>query len=173
MKTTERYDHPVSRYNETANEYQEYPDEYAYNDIRLVRVRPHDRDSKAVDISFVSGARAVGDIVHAVVNTRRGELQLNTRRGIPYVDGAFAGQSGILEWAMWMERSILAANGVLALTGFKYGTEFNGRRRALVYTATIQTEYGPISIPDPSGASTPGSGRRHVVTFVDNGGGSF
>lgn len=99
------------------------------------------------DIAFATDAKAVGEVVDAIVKTRRGEMQLDVNRGIPYFDAFESHAYDVSLLRTEIERAISSANGVKSLTAFDYSVEKEAsKRNILSYHAQIKTVYSDETI---------------------------
>lgn len=88
---------------------------------------PKDSASKGTDgtdiiIGFatVDGKEAIAQVVEAILKTQRGELQLDTDRGIPYFETVFTSRRYAPLWASYMEDAIRGCEYVKSLDNFTY-----------------------------------------------------
>lgn len=82
----------------------------------------HKNDLYAVDGTFavVSGADAYAQAVESAVETVRGELPLDTARGIPYFSTVFASRRNVAEWAAAVRAEVKALPFVNGIVSFDY-----------------------------------------------------
>ena len=59
-----------------------------------------------LDLTTKEDADAAADIVEAVLNTQRGELQMNLQRGIPFMETIFSSPDRLQEWENAMKQAI-------------------------------------------------------------------
>lgn len=98
------------------------------------------------DIAFVHNKEAVKNIADAVVKTRKGELQFNTTRGIPYFQNVFRVDTNYVDWYATVVTSLSRIRGVTNVRSLGYGVEKGPSGRDLKYKVEIETEWGEVGI---------------------------
>lgn len=89
------------------------------------------------NIQMSSDGEAVKDIVDALVNTHRGEMQLAINRGIEYEKTVFANRMYLPIWESQVREAVLSCEGVVSIESFEYDIV----DAELQYTIIIQTDY--------------------------------
>lgn len=115
------------------------------NDLVLKKL--YGRDGKVTyDIDFVTGAKAIRNVVAARTLTQKGELPLNKNRGLPYLNGVLGSisQDAVIDWAARVQETLRSTPGVKSVKSFSYNLVKNGKKRHLDYKATIETDEGEI-----------------------------
>lgn len=97
-------------------------------------------------IAMVESKNCHAQIIEAVILTLLGELQLNTERGIPYLETIFESRMYLEQWRSAIKRSINKFDWVRLIEEFN--TEFKGS--TLLYSMTIITEDGERIVIDDS-----------------------
>lgn len=87
---------------------------------------------------------AYEQILAAVVLTVKGELQLDTERGIPYFDTVFASSHLIDQWALAVRRAVLDKPFVESIDNFTY--RFNHATNTLEYELDVTTDIGGLTV---------------------------
>lgn len=95
-------------------------------------------------LAAVADLEAYEQILAAVVLTVRGELQLDTERGIPYFDTVFASSRLIDQWALAVRRAVLAKPFVESIDSFTYN--FNHAANTLEYELDVTTDLGGLIV---------------------------
>ena len=121
------------------------------------------------DIVCVFGRPAVINVCEACINTNRGEIQLAITRGVPYLRGTLGGigQDAISDWASFAQATIMDVPGVTGIRSFSYDIVGVGGRRALSYTAKIETKYDDAGEEMSDTSDSVVTGMTHTVTAVD------
>lgn len=104
----------------------------AANDIYLVNG----------DIATSAGNDARAQIISAIIRTRRGELQLDTDRGIPYLETIFnsAGKRWLDLWEGSVRTAIRECEFVDSILSFDYSIDYE--RSSVSYRAVVKTVDG-------------------------------
>lgn len=102
------------------------------------------------DISMADGNDARSQIISAALRTRRGELQLDTERGVPYFETIF--QSGsrynIQLWEAYVRKTISEFDFVKSISSFDYDIDY--KTGIIRYTLVIEgTDGTQIVIESP------------------------
>lgn len=102
------------------------------------------------DIAMVDGKDAKAQIISAALRTRRGELQLDTERGIPYFDTIF--QSGSRYntqlWEAYVRKTVMEFDFVKSISSFDYDIDY--KTGMIKYTLAIEgTDGTQIVIESP------------------------
>lgn len=95
-------------------------------------------------LGAVADLDAYTQTLEAVVETVKGELQLDTEAGIPYFDTIFASNRLIDEWAMAVRRAVLAKPFVVSIDDFTY--DFNPTLNKLSYELDVTTDIGSVTV---------------------------
>jgi len=96
------------------------------------------------DLAVSSGKTAQGQIINAAIRTRRGELQLDTERGIPYFETVFESPSkdNIDLWESSVRDTIMGFDFVESIE--KFDIQMDYERNVLRYSAKVKTVDGDI-----------------------------
>lgn len=86
-------------------------------------------------IAMCTGKECHAQIIEAVILTLKGEIQLNTELGIPYLTTVFESKRFVKDWAMAVRKAITAFDWVYSIESFTY--EFEGTK--LLYNLEVQT----------------------------------
>ena len=105
----------------------------SHNDIRI------GSDGQFVT---VDGLDAYSSVIADVVRTIRGELQLDTERGVPYFETVFKSVNGIDIWKNDVRKRILEFPFVKSIDSF----EASYVNRKLEYTLHISTDAGDVTV---------------------------
>lgn len=97
-----------------------------------------------ISLAAVADLDAYEQILAAVVLTVRGELQLDTERGIPYFDTVFASNRLIDQWALAVRRAVLEKPFVESIDDFTYN--FNHATNTLEYELDVTTDLGSLTV---------------------------
>lgn len=97
---------------------------------------------EAGNIAMVDGKEAYAQIINATMRTVRGELQLNTRKGLPYFETVFENRNLV---EIWRSEAVIA---ITALPFVKKVVSFDCKidGDVLQYTSTIETDNGTVEI---------------------------
>lgn len=105
----------------------------SHNDIRI---------GSDGQFATVDGLDAYSAMIADVVRTVRGELQLDTERGVPYFETVFKSVNGIDIWKNDVRKRILELPFVKSIDSF----EASYANRKLEYTLHISTDAGTVTI---------------------------
>ena len=105
----------------------------SHNDIRI---------GSDGQFTTVNGLDAYSAVIANVVRTVRGELQLDTERGVPYFETVFKSVNGIDIWKNDVHKRILELPFVKSIDSF----EASYANRKLEYTLHISTDAGTVTI---------------------------
>ena len=105
----------------------------SHNDIRI---------GSDGQFTTVNGLDAYSAVIANVVRTVRGELQLDTERGVPYFETVFKSVNGIDIWKNDVHKRILELLFVKSIDSF----EASYANRKLEYTLHISTDAGTVTI---------------------------
>ena len=94
------------------------------------------------DIS--SGKECHKDIIEAAILTLLGEIQLDTNKGIPYIETVFDRTKSVGAWQDAMRKTINAFPFVNAITKFDFTIDYD--RKKLTYDLVISTTDGNVNI---------------------------
>ena len=95
-------------------------------------------------LAACSGLEAYAQALEAVVQTLRGELQLDTEAGIPYFETVFASNQLIGQWAEAVRDAVKAKPFVKSIDGFVYS--FDSSEGKLNYRLAVTTDIGDLEI---------------------------
>lgn len=90
----------------------------------------------------VDGLDAYSTVIADVVRTVRGELQLDTERGVPYFETVFKSVNGIDIWKNDVRKRVLEFPFVKSIDSF----EASYTNRKLEYTMHITTDSGAVTV---------------------------
>ena len=107
----------------------------SHNDIRI------GSDGQFVT---VDGLDAYSTVIADVVRTVRGELQLDTERGVPYFETVFKSVNGIDIWKSDVRKRVLALSFVRSIDSFS--ASWNTENHILSYSMTVSTDNGTVTI---------------------------
>lgn len=107
----------------------------SHNDIRI-----------GSDGQFVTsdGLDAYSTVIADVVRTVRGELQLDTERGVPYFETVFKSINGIDIWKSDVRKRVLALSFVRSIDSFI--ASWKPENHILSYSMTVSTDNGTVTI---------------------------
>ena len=105
----------------------------SHNDIRI---------GSDGQFTTVNGLDAYSAVIANVVRTVRGELQLDTERGVPYFETVFKSVNGIDIWKNDVRKRILEFPFVKSIDSF----EASYANKKLEYTLHISTDAGTVTI---------------------------
>lgn len=94
------------------------------------------------DFAVNSGVDAYGTVVSSAIKTYRGELQLDTERGVPYFETVFKSVNGIDIWKFEVRKRVLEFPFVKSIDSFD-ASYANGK---LKYTMRLTTDAGDVTI---------------------------
>ena len=105
----------------------------SHNDIRI---------GSDGQFATVDGLDAYSAVIADVVRTVRGELQLDTERGVPYFETVFKSVNGIDIWKNDVRKRILEFPFVKSIDSF----EASYANKKLEYTLHISTDAGAVTV---------------------------
>ena len=105
----------------------------SHNDIRI------GSDGQFVT---VDGLDAYSTVIADVVRTVRGELQLDTERGVPYFETVFKSVNGIDIWKNDVRKRVLEFPFVKSIDSF----DVSYANRKLEYTMRLTTDAGDVTV---------------------------
>lgn len=92
------------------------------------------------DIATVDSTEAKAQIISAILNTRRGELQLDTERGIPYFETVFDSPSNVQLWRAYCMKAVTELEFVSSILSFDHEIDYS--RSMLRYSMRIKLDTG-------------------------------
>ena len=113
------------------------------NDIYAVPYMGPD-GKKHYSLAAAADLDAYAQTLEAVVETVKGELQLDTEAGIPYFETVFASTRNIEQWAIAVKRAAQAKPFVVSIDDFTY--EFNAATNKLAYRMSVTTDLGDVVV---------------------------
>lgn len=113
------------------------------NDIYMVSYVGADGKTRQ-SLGAVADLDAYTQTLEAVVETLKGELQLDTDAGIPYFETIFASNRYIDEWAMSVRNAVRAKPFVVSIDYFEY--DFNPTLNKLSYEMDVTTDIGSVTV---------------------------
>ena len=93
-------------------------------------------------LSFNTGKQAYADIIGDAIRTVRGELQLDTERGVPYFETVFKSVNGIDIWKNDVRKRVLEFPFVKSIDSF----DVSYANRKLEYTMRLTTDAGDVTV---------------------------
>ena len=105
----------------------------SHNDIRI------GSDGQFVT---VDGLDAYSTVIADVIRTVRGELQLDTERGVPYFETVFKSVNGIDIWKNDVRKRVLEFPFVKSIDSF----DVSYANRKLEYTMSLTTDAGDVTV---------------------------
>ena len=93
-------------------------------------------------LSFNNGKQAYADIIGDAIRTVRGELQLDTERGVPYFETVFKSVNGIDIWKNDVRKRVLEFPFVKSIDSF----DVSYANRKLEYTMHLTTDAGDVTV---------------------------
>ena len=93
-------------------------------------------------LSFNNGKQAYADIIGDAIRTVRGELQLDTERGVPYFETVFKSVNGIDIWKNDVRKRVLEFPFVKSIDSF----DVSYANRKLEYTMRLTTDAGDVTV---------------------------
>ena len=93
-------------------------------------------------LSFNNGKQAYADIIGDAIRTVRGELQLDTEKGIPYFETVFKSVNGIDIWKNDVRKRVLEFPFVKSIDSFDVAYA----NRKLEYTMHLTTDAGDVTV---------------------------
>ena len=94
------------------------------------------------DIRTVDGVEAYAVIIGDAIRTVRGELQLDTERGVPYFETVFKSVNGIDIWKNDVRKRMLEFPFVESIDSF----DVSYANRKLEYTMHLTTDAGDVTV---------------------------
>ena len=94
------------------------------------------------DIKTVDGAEAYAVVIGNAIRTVRGELQLDTERGVPYFETVFKSVDGIDIWKNDVRKRVLEFPFVKSIDSF----DVSYANRKLEYTMHLTTDAGDVTV---------------------------
>ena len=94
------------------------------------------------DIKTVDGVEAYAVIIGDAIRTVRGELQLDTERGVPYFETVFKSVNGIDIWKNDVRKRVLEFPFVKSIDSF----DVSYANRKLEYTMRLTTDAGDVTV---------------------------
>ena len=94
------------------------------------------------DIRTVDGVEAYAVIIGDAIRTVRGELQLDTERGVPYFETVFKSVNGIDIWKNDVRKRVLEFPFVKSIDSF----DVSYANRKLEYTMHLTTDAGDVTV---------------------------
>ena len=107
----------------------------SHNDIRI---------GSDGQFDTVDGLDAYSTVIADVVRTVRGELQLDTERGVPYFETVFKSINGIDIWKSEVRKRVLALSFVRSIDSFS--ASWKTENHILSYSMTVSTDNGTVTI---------------------------
>ena len=107
----------------------------SHNDIRI---------GSDGQFATVDGLDAYSAMIADVVRTVRGELQLDTERGVPYFETVFKSVNGIDIWKNDVRKRVLALSFVRSIDSFS--ASWKPEDHILSYSMTVSTDNGTVTI---------------------------
>ena len=93
-------------------------------------------------LSFNDGKQAYADIIGDAIRTVRGELQLDTERGVPYFETVFKSVNGIDIWKNDVRKRVLEFPFVKSIDSF----DVSYANKKLEYTMRLTTDAGDVTV---------------------------
>ena len=93
-------------------------------------------------LSFNNGKQAYADIIGDAIRTVRGELQLDTERGVPYFETVFKSVNGIDIWKNDVRKRVLEFPFVKSIDSF----DVSYANKKLEYTMRLTTDAGDVTV---------------------------
>ena len=94
------------------------------------------------DIRTVDGVEAYAVVTGDAMGTVRGELQLDTERGVPYFETVFKSVNGIDIWKNDVRKRVLEFPFVKSIDSF----DVSYANRKLEYTMRLTTDAGDVTV---------------------------
>lgn len=113
------------------------------NDIYMVPFIGADGKTQ-YSLAAVADLEAYEQTLEAVVETMKGELQLDTEAGIPYYETIFESRRNIELWAAAVRKAVLAKPFVQSIDDFTYA--FNPSTGTLAYELDVTTDLGDLVV---------------------------
>ena len=94
------------------------------------------------DFKVVNGVEAYAVIIGDAIRTVRGELQLDTERGVPYFETVFKSVNGIDIWKNDVRKRVLEFPFVKSIDSF----DVSYANRKLEYAMRLTTDVGDVTV---------------------------
>lgn len=94
------------------------------------------------DIRTVDGVEAYAVVIGDAIRTVRGELQLDTERGVPYFETVFKSVNGIDIWKNDVRKRVLEFPFVKSIDSF----DVSYSNRKLEYAMRLTTDAGDVTV---------------------------
>ena len=94
------------------------------------------------DIRTVDGVEAYAVVIGNAIRTVRGELQLDTERGVPYFETVFKSVNGIDIWKNDVRKRVLEFPFVKSIDSF----DVSYANKKLEYTMRLTTDAGDVTV---------------------------
>lgn len=94
------------------------------------------------DIKTVDGVEAYAAVIGNAIRTVRGELQLDTERGVPYFETVFKSVNGIDIWKNDVRKRVMEFSFVKSIDSF----DVSYANRKLEYTMRLTTDAGDVTV---------------------------
>lgn len=101
-------------------------------------------DAVTHDIKTVDGVEAYAVIIGDKIRTVRGELQLDTERGVPYFETVFKSVNGIDIWKNDVRKIVNGLSFVKSIVSFD--VSWNPLSRKLNYEMVVETDDGEVTV---------------------------
>ena len=101
-------------------------------------------DEDTHQIAMSSDKQAYANLISDAIRTVRGELQLDTERGIPYFSTVFDKANKVQIWKHYVEKRITDFDFVVSIVAFEY--EIDYQTKTIAYTMTIDTDLGEVTV---------------------------
>ena len=96
------------------------------------------------DIKTVDGVEAYAIIIGDTIRTVRGELQLDTDRGVPYFETVFKSVNGIDIWKNDVRKIVNGLSFVQSIVSFD--VSWDPVSRKLNYEMVVETDEGEVTV---------------------------
>lgn len=96
------------------------------------------------DIKTVDGVEAYAIIIGDTIRTVRGELQLDTDRGVPYFETVFKSVNGIDIWKNDVRKIVNGLSFVKSIVSFD--VSWDPVSRKLNYEMVVETDKGEVTV---------------------------
>lgn len=93
-------------------------------------------------IALASGRYAYADIIRSTILTMKGELQLDTDAGVPYLETVFNNYGGISQWMNAVRSIVYSYDFVISIVSFNAEV----KNKEIYYELVVQTDEGDITI---------------------------
>ena len=95
------------------------------------------------DLSLTDGRKAYGYILADAMRTVRGEVQLDTSKGIPYQTTVWENRKRLGLWKHYVQELIGGYDFVVSITSFEASIDGSG---ILNYDMTVETKDGEVTL---------------------------